>query len=301
MKTTLFSLSFILLAWVLGCKKPPVQDQIDPNPPQPPANCKIVRTTYKDPTTGREANLIKEPETITLDDGVKVQVSRVDQTTYKYDGQGRIIEEREQLLSDDYRLMKYTYTPTSLMIETESLAHNSSDKPYTRLDTIPLDAQGNRTRYHSLGKPYLFYNEDGQVIDVDNIPGNNTVPYGQTHQYTDGNLAQQTLTADWVQRDGQWVGSDVWYKHYRYNVSRPNLPIIYQYQGKPSRNLPVEELWYVSALGQAPVYRKTLTYTYDKLGRVKRRIAYGRSLNRSWLIEDDLYGVGVTDYEYECP
>lgn len=299
MKTTIVSLLFVLLAWVPGCKKRPVQEEIDPNPPQPPPNCRIVMTTYKDPTIGREANLVKEPETIVLDDGEKIQVSRVNQTIYKYDGQGRIVEVAGQNTST-YSSGRFNYTDDFVIHYYEYTAVGNSTPNITR-DTIPLDEQGIRTRYRSLGKPYLFYNEAGQIADVDNIPGNNTVPYGQTHQYTDGNLVQQIVTANWIQRDGQWVGGDIWYKYYRYSLSRPNLPIIYQYQGKPSRNLPVEEQWYVSALGQAPVYRKTLTYTYDKLGRVKRRIAYGRSLNRSWLIEDDLYGVGVTDYEYECP
>lgn len=56
-----------------------------------------------------------------------------------------------------------------------------------------------------------------------------------------------------------------------------------------------------SQFADGPVYQKIYTYTYDKLGRVKRMVVNGKALNQGWLIADDTYGVGVTDYEYECP
>lgn len=48
-------------------------------------------------------------------------------------------------------------------------------------------------------------------------------------------------------------------------------------------------------------YQKVYTYTFNKQGRVKRRVVNGKALNPGWLIEDDNYRVGVNDYEYECP
>lgn len=93
-------------------------------------------------------------------------------------------------------------------------------------------------------------------------------------------------------------------RRFDYNLNRPNLPVIDQFRGQLSRNLPTKEVWEMHQSSQfpnGPVYQKIYTYTYDKLGRVKRRVVNGKALNPGWLIEDDTYGVGVTDYEYECP
>ena len=299
MKTTLFSFSFILLAWVLGCKKPPLQDDVDPNPPQPPANCRIIRTTYKHPTIGLDpkSSLIIEPETITLDDGEKIQVSFITKTTYEYDNQRRIIEVSEQLLEGDYRLTKYIYTSTTVMIDTETLAHQISNKPYTLRDTIQLNEQGLISRQRGLGDPYLLYNTDKQPIGTSYHPD-------KTHVYENGNLKEVIENASWIERNGQLTPTDYMLRHFSYNIDRPNLPLVYQFRGQLSRNLPIKEVWEMHQSSQfpdGPVYQKIYTYTYDKLGRVKRRVVNGKALNPGWLIEDDTYGVGVTDYEYECP
>ena len=297
MKTTLFSLSFILLAWVLGCKKPPVQDQIDPNPPQPPANCRIVRTTYKTPTIGLDPKspLIIEPEMITLDDGEKIQVSLITKKTYRYDNQSRIVEIRGQNLNTYYNEY-FIYTDNYVIQRIEYTVVGSST-PNILLDTIQLNGQGLVSRQRGLGDPYLLYNADKQPIGYIDNPGN-------THMYENGNLKEVIENASWIERNGQSTPTDYMLRRFSYNIDRPNLPLVYQFRGQLSRNLPIKEIWEMHQSSQfpdGPVYQKIYTYTYDKQGRVKRRVVNGKALNSGWLIEDDTYGVGVTDFEYECP
>ena len=237
--------------------------------------------------------MIIEPETVTLDDGSKMQVSAVIKTTYKYNVQGKISELREQLLAGDYRSTRYAYTPTTLLINVETFAYQISSKPYTTLDTIQLNEQSLISRYSGLGEPYLLYNTERQLIGTSYHPG-------KTHMYEAGNLTQVMENALWVEQNGQLVPTSYLLKQFTYNSTRPNLPVVEQFRGQPSRNLPTKEVWQVSDITGGPVYQKTFTYTYDKLGRVKRCVAHGKALNPGWLIEDDTYVVGVTDYEYEC-
>lgn len=286
-----------MLAWVLGCKKPLVQEQIDPNPPQPPANCRIVRTTYKTPTMGLnpKSPFIKEPETITLDDGEKIQISLITRKTYKYDGQGKVVEILGWNLSTYYHEY-FSYTDKYVIQRIEYTAVGNSTPNILR-DTIQLDEQGLVSRQRGLGDAYLLYNTDKQPVGTSYYPG-------KTHVYENGNLTQVLKNATWVQRNGQSVPVDYQLNHFSYNLSRPNLPVIYQFRGQLSQNLPTKEIWEMHQSSQfrdGPVYQKVCTYTYDKQGRVKRRVVNGKALYSGWLIEDDTYGVGVTDYEYECP
>lgn len=294
MKTILTYTLLAMLMLGLGCKRSPVGETVDPNPPQPPSNCRIIKTTYKTPTLTRETKLISEPETITLDNKEKIQVSTVIKTTYKYDAQNRIIESRrENTLT--YYLERFTYTDDYLIQYTEFTAVGTL-APTVILDTIQLNKQGLVSRYNDLGEPFLLYNTDKQPI------GNLYYP-AKTHMYENGNLIQVMDNAFWIERDGQFVPIDYRLKRYNYAVDRPNIPVIYQFRGQSSRSLPLKEVWekyQSSQFPDGPVYQKTYTYSYDKLGRVKRRVAHGIPIRRGWMTEDDLYGVGVTDYEYEC-
>lgn len=246
-----------------------------------------------------KAEDIVDPELVTLEDGTKQQVSKITTTTYTYDQQGRISKVREDLLGGDYRIISYSYTSTALYIVRESLANLVSNQVSVTYDTLPLNERGLITR--SIGPLHgplvLSYNANDQVIcDVGDIPV-------QTYEYTNGNLIQRYENAYYVQRNGQWVPTDYLLKQYQYELGKPNLPLIYQFEGKLSRNLPVEELWQMQQSAEfpnGPVYRKVFLYQYDQQGRVARRISHGKALRADWLIEDDTYGLGVTDYQYEC-
>ncbi|MGM9509266.1 hypothetical protein ACS5NO_16135 [Larkinella sp. GY13] len=302
MKTSFLSILFLLslLAMALSCKKDrdlhPNGWVTDPtNLPQPPKGCKIVRTTYKNPSVGRTGDQLWEPETVTLDDGRKVPVSCVTKTTCLYDNQNRIVEIRSQYLDNQYWLFKYTYTSDFVITYQE---YSGKTKPYIEIDTTSLNDQGLINRRQGLGEPYYFYNQDDQLVDREpDRPG-------QSQVYIDGNMVEYVVYQSWGMRDGEWFAYDRFLQRYSYLTTRPNLPVIHQFRGNESRNLPLKEIWQLESspdFGTQQVYQKTYTYWYDQQGQVKRRIVHGKPLIGGWLIEDDLYGVGVTDFEYECP
>lgn len=304
MKTTTLLRWFIgltLLVMAPNCKRendlPPGLVADATTLPQPPQGCRIVRTTYKDPSVGRTGAELWEPETIKLDDGNKIEVSCVSKTTYTYDQQGRIVETRSQLLNNLYWLHRYTYTPTALIGYQEFLAKGAT-KTTILNDTTSLNERGFISRFKGLGEPYWFYNQDDQLIDTD------AERPGLTRTYVDGNKVEHVEYQSWGMRNGEWFAYDRFLKRFSYNLSRPNLPVILPFRGRESRNLPTKEVWHLEAspdFGTRTVYQKTYNYLYDKQGQVRRQVVYGKPLIGGSLIEDDLYGVGVTDYEYECP
>ncbi|WP_421826432.1 hypothetical protein [Larkinella sp.] len=304
MKTSFLSILFLLslLAMAISCKKDrdlhPNDWVTDPtNLPQPPKGCKIVRTTYKDPSDGRTGDLLWEPETITLDDGRKMPISCVAKTVYTYDKQGRIIEIHTQLLNNLYWLYKYTYTTDFVITYQEYLALRAT-KPTIEIDSTSLNGQGLINRYRGSGESYLIYNQDYQLVDDSpNRPG-------YTQVFVDGNMVERVEYQSWGMRDGEWFPYDRFLQYFTYILPRPNLPVIHQFRGNESRSLPLKEVWQLESspdFGTQKVYQKTYTYWYDQQGQVRRRIVHGKPLIGGWLIEDDLYGVGVTDFEYECP
>ncbi len=299
MKTTWIYTLILLTAFGLGlgCRKR-VEETITAGPPLPPKGCQIVRTILKNPTIGRAKNLILAPEIITLDDGSKVEVSQVGDATYRYDMQGKIVEIRDQAPGGSYFLYRYSYG-SQLIKYTE--AFGASVMPpslYTNRDTVGLLDNGFQTYLSRDGKPVFTYNADGQLVST------NIVRPSTTNRYENGNLVEQIHQASWIEENGQLVPVDYQLRQFTYNTSRPNIPVVLQFAGKASQNLPTKELWSMRRSTQfpdGPVYQKTFTYIYNPLGLIKRRITHGTQLYAGWLIEDDLYGIGVTDYEYKCP
>jgi hypothetical protein len=300
MKTTmLYSLLFLTLLGVgIGCKKE-VEPGITPTePPLPPEGCQIVRTISKNLITGIPKNMILAPEIITLDDGRKVEVSQVGDARYQYDTQGRIVEVKTQGLLGNYYLYRYSYG-TQLITYNESFAASVIPPMLSiKRDTSGLLDNGFQTYLSNEGNPTFTYNADGQLLTTDK-----TRP-PTSNKYENGNLTEQIYNASWIQEGGQLVPVDYQLRRFKYNTNRPNIPVVLQFTGKGSRNLPIKETWEMKRSSQfpdGPVYQKTFTYTYDKSGLVRRRITHGTQLYAGWFIEDDTYGVGVTDYEYKCP
>ncbi len=298
MKTTmLYSLLFLTLLGVgIGCKK-----EVEPtNTAVYPPGCRIARTFYKNPTIGRAKDITINPETITLNDGSQVEVSLVGTADYTYDDKKRITEIYDRVPGGSYFLYRFVYTPQKLYRENESFSAeiNIQPNPSSRRDTLTLDQQGLRVLIDEEGKSISYYNTDGQFL------GDGPTP-NQKNTYENGNLVEQMINATWTQQSGQWTPFDYRLTRFSYDLQRPNLPAVQQFLGRGSRNLPIKEVWEMQKSSQfpaGPVYQKTFTYSYDAQGRVKRRVAYGKALYRGWFVEDDPYGVGVTDYEYQnCP
>ncbi|RRB02624.1 hypothetical protein [Larkinella rosea] len=304
MKLSFLSVLFFLslLAMALSCKKdrdvhPTEEWFTDPtNLPQPPQGCKIVKTTYK--TLMLAGDQRPGVETITLEDGRKVKVGTIATTTYSYDQQGRLVEEHQHLLKGHYNLQRYSYSSTALKRYKEYTGEGSKGQlqgPFTEEKEFPLNTQGRVSIGIDLAVP-LKYDEEGYVI----LTGieDNTSDLGR-YTYIDGNM---TLFQYELLRYTNLP--EVRTYAYTYNLSRLNLPTIYNFQGKESKNLPVQKKWasqYSRDFEDGPLYQINYQYFYNRQGFVKRRIKHGKALNPQWLIEEDPYGIGVTDYEYQCP
>ena len=313
----LYSLLFLTMLGVgISCKKeveeikppvvvsPPVSTTpIATTPTSPttvlltnyPPGCRIARTIYKTLTVNRDKAIIFDPETVTLEDGRKVEVSTTIIAQYLYDAKGQITDRKQKMILGSWNF-NYTYTSTTLYIRNES-KRDDEQMSVIGTDTLRLNERGYILRLDSKPSPPLYiYNQEGQRISkYGNVPA-------IFNQYQNGNLTREVATGVGYTVNGQRVDMPDNVYTYRYDTLRPNLPVIYQFEGKSSRNLPIERIDYASDLPSGPVYRKSFTYFYDSVGRVKRRITYGKALNPQWGLEDDLYGIGVTDFEYEnCP
>lgn len=297
MKTTiLYSLLFLTMLGVgIGCKKEvePVEDlQSSVYPP----GCQIAQVLYKTPINGRDISKLSGFEFVTPEGGGRIQVATISSTTNTYDSQKRITKEYGQYLGT-IRMTLYTYGNT--LIKYDSYTKSGSNFPYVEIrDTTQLNEQGYLVpRYGKSSTSSYTYNKDGQIIDrYSSNPDAHPVS-----TYENGNLIRDITEVGLSYNNGKYTAFEARAKTYKYDLTRPNMPVIYQYFGKASRNLPIEETAYAADLGGA-VYRRTFTYTFDEWGRVKRRLAYGQRLNASWPFEDDPGGIGVLDYQYQgCP
>ncbi|MCY7357223.1 MAG: hypothetical protein LH609_07075 [Rudanella sp.] len=91
---------------------------------------------------------------------------------------------------------------------------------------------------------------------------------------------------------------------FEYYPSRPNLPELTPFKGRTSQNLPSKRIQ--ASIGSVlhpigDVFQENFYYEFDARGRVKRRITYSYLLNPGWRYQTDNGGIGITDYEYECP
>jgi hypothetical protein len=281
----------ILTLW--SCQKP--REAVTP---KSPADCRIIATVYKTTIEGRESGPKYDLETIVLSDGRLTNISKVITTFYKYDEEGRVIQQDKKWPNGDYRTTKYSYLSDRLAVNVDLFASLLSPTVRTSRDTVSLYPNGLRSRVSGVGVPYIKYNSDGQFQNGDLVKPSDSC------RYENGNCTEKIQFAWWVQQDGRWIPTDYQLIRYRYDLTKPNIRPFLQFEGNSSRNLPLTEHLEVKASTQFPdglVYQKAYLYTFDKHGRVTRRIAHGKSLYRGWLIEDDYNGVGVTDYIYECP
>ncbi|WP_019987808.1 hypothetical protein [Rudanella lutea] len=290
------TLYLLYLSGLLSYCRPPQIEQ-PTTLPLPPEGCKIVRTIYKNRVAPISNSKEVDSEQLTLDDGRQVRVSLATTTTYSYDQQGRITEENNQNPNGSYRIINFAYGDRQL-IQVMKNYNKVTNQVFIKTDTLRLNKAGLLTYYTPDGQSQYVYNEAGQLVSSSLERPSNYA------SYLNGNRTEQVLFASWSHQGGQWIPVDYQYHRYEYNLTRHNIPLLYQYAGADSRNLPTKEVWEMrlsSAFDDGPVYQRTYQYSYDKRGLVKRRIANGKALNPQWLVENDPYGVGVIDYEYACP
>jgi hypothetical protein len=311
MKQLSFYFLLISILLTLSCQKEPIEAQVDApvqepllddeltHLPLPPEGCKITKTTYKGLVFEGYENRW-DPEIITLDDGQKVPIQTFYTNTYTYDQQGRIEQIYQQFPNNYYSLQRFTYTANQVSIHFDFFT-SETKQPTVNTETMQLNERGLRDRFPNMGmgQPHIIYNQDDQVLNMSpDRPG-------ITHVYEQGNLVAEIELQSWGRRaDSTWFGYNILRNRVTYETRRPNLPVIQSFYGRSSRNLPLKEVkeqefWPGVSLDL--VYQKTHTYHYDQQGQVRRRITHGKRLKASWPLEDDPYGVGVTDFEYECP
>ena len=308
----LYSLLFLTLLGVgIGCRKkveeikPPVvvspptstTEPTSTTPTSPtvsfldayPPGCQVVKTILKRRSYAiQDKSLIIDPEILVLEDFTQVPISLATITHYVYDSQGRIIEARNQEYYGRVYSTRFVYKSDTLYISGDP---NIGDGK----DTLLLNKQG-FIEYNGLqigNSRGRKYNQDGQLINRYGSPDPKLV-----NRYENGNLIWGVDTQKLRYINGVLTEAVDRSIQYGYDTRYANLPNIYQYYGRQSRNLPTEELM-SSADFQYPVHVRNYSYTFDERGRVKRRIYHSTILNPLWLLTDGV--VGTTDYEYECP
>lgn len=270
MKTLFLQLTVGFLLLGLSCRK----REAEPEEPINLASCRIVKETYwTNSFSGPAPGATTEELEI---EGRKFVVSKFTVTKFSYDEKGRIIREQPEPPGEAH-YTTYEYTPI-LLTKTQRLL-KEGEGIISLKTLIPLNEAGLDARKE--------YDKDGYPTDtllpevrITRVAGNviRTVDYGK----------DMSLVID-----------------YEYDLKRLNLPNKYSYLGKSNRNLPTKEV--LSSLNTilykpGELYRISSYYQFDKYGRVKRLIRYGNDDKKSgWPYVRDGNGVGVIDYEYECP
>ncbi len=261
------------------------------NVPQPPDGCRIVRTVYKTVTL---IPPFLNAETVTI--GEKTAIVHTNTiTTYTYDRQGRLIKDRRQHWRGQIDSLVYKYLPERVWME-EATWDYASKYYFTRTDTFYLDNRNLAVRITTSLRQGIFstssYNADGFQVKYESSTGGTV----DTHTIKDKNIVQQSRLLD-----GGFGTTSVRLEYY---LSRSNLPELTQFEGRNSQNLLLKRV--LSSAGSlfypsGDVFQQNYYYEFDSRGRVKRQIVYSYSLNPGWPYQTDSGGIGITDFEYECP
>ena len=209
--------------------------------------------------------------------------------TFRYDATGRLVEEVSRLWNRPADTVSYRY-------ETGRILHAKSywdNKLVIRRDTLPLDSRGLSRVYPGYYR-YGIYDNEGYLV-VGNA--NKQDPQSSRVRVSVSNGNYVNLT-DSVAYTGE---NRTRYLHY---VNQPNVPNKTPFYGKQSRQLLAHE---VSSIRLSPYYRDgdkystRYMYLFDNQGRVRRSIAYGKTLAPDWPFVIGAEGINIIDYEYACP
>lgn len=257
------------------------------NVPQPPANCRLVRTVYKTGSYGGNENDVEQ--IVINDKNHKVSAAII--SMYRYDQNGRIIDEIRKHWRNYNDTISYQYGQGRIVIKSSVV--EGADR-YRSIDTLKLNKQGLSENRRETYKQ-AYFDSDGFLIRGE-IAQNGEFERIITQTVTNGNIQAYS---DYLR--GSFGTLTKTYPNY---AARANLPNLTPFYGRTSRDLPTEEIisnkgsiYYSDGLK----YRTRYLYQFDQSGRVKRRIAYSVVLNTDWPYAADVNGIGVMDYEYECP
>ena len=274
----LYSLLFLTMLGVgIGCKKE-VEEQPIPNL----QNCRIVKETYSTVYITGDKD---DPQEVVAE-GDKFTVYGWKETKYIYNGAGLLIQKYIQVLKGTKGKSTATYTYEKNKLTIHTINQNSGQPDQESDAIITLTNQGFNANY--------FYDAEGHQLGMTGQP---------------------------IQSGAEWVGGNrikEWFRAseeegtrilvYQYDLTKPALPNPYAYRGKPSQNL--ETQYQIQAENslvykngpQYPLFQINSYYEFDKYGRISRLIMRDhRFPNNGWSFITNPGGIGVIDYEYECP
>ena len=272
-------LSYCLLLTVVGSCKKPALEEPEPNL----ANCRIVKEIYQ---VGWRPEATSTKETVHVD-GTSYDVMLARESTFSYDTQGRIIKEEHKLApyftpGINYTIT-YAYTPAAVF-------KRSLSARWDERDTIRLNQQGLISQYAGLSR---YYDDEGYAKYAISLLGNRKLQW----MYDTLKNTVKIQTIDPYEARTQT---------YLYDIEKKKVPNRYPFYGKIGPNLCTKYTFQVDKSTAFPTgilvaidYR----YTFDKYERVSREIAIETHFVPPQQYGQYIYagGVGVTDYQYDCP
>ena len=269
----------LLLTFVGSCKKQIVEEP-EPNL----TNCRIVKEIYQ---VGWRPQNTSKKETIQVD-SKSYDVMFARESTFSYDNQGRIVKEEHKPApyftpNIDYTVT-YIYTPKA--VYRRSLSARWDERDTTQLNEkgqALTNADGLVTHYDNEG--YLTYavsKVGSRRMEWTRDSLKNVVKFQDVHLYE-----PRTQTVE-------------------YDLIKKGLPSKYSFRGKNSPNLPLNWNFYVDRSSAFPIgllFTIKNFYEFDKYERVSREIAIEKHFVPPQQYGQYIYagGIGVTDYQYNCP
>lgn len=270
MKNTVTSYGLILTLFVATfCCKQRNEETV------PIPSCRIVRVVLK--STSTRDRLIRDEETIRVG-GKDVKVSFYKESFYTYDPQGRLIREKDRVITGDSTVVGYGYSPGLMLKQTTSYSRQLGTHVF--IDSLVLNTQGlAESKFY---QQKVKYDSEGYLTQQ---------MLSGSIQFV-GQVVNGNLVKEYKYLDGLYV-----YK-YEYDLTRSGLSPIYTFQGFESRNLLKKESIERgdSFIGQA-IFETNYQYRFDSDGRVYRKIVHGEDVGFGWYADE---GTAVVDYEYDC-
>jgi hypothetical protein len=226
--------------------------------------------------------------------------------TYQYDAKGRLTAEYEEYIngnSSTYDTTTYRYDPAGrYIIAMNGYQTTYGIKPefYKKKDTLWLNEQGlarNRlSGYLRLGIERIEYDTQGFMVQGQSLTVDRKWVASRWSQSIINNNIQ--WTSYWL-LGAESGGTQI--SRYPSYIDQTNVPNPTPFYGRGSTNLPTEE--YIAAKDMflypdGDKYYIRYVYRFDRQGRVKRVLSFGRKLVINWL-EYYLGNIAIVDYEYE--
>ncbi|WP_138993309.1 hypothetical protein [Larkinella sp. C7] len=237
--------------------------------------CRIVKAVLK--SSSVNARPIRDEETISVG-GKNVKVSFYKESFYNYDPQGRLIREKDRVITGDSMVVEYDYSPGLVLKQTTSYSRQLGTHVF--IDSIVLNTQGlAESKFY---QQKVKYDTEGYLTEQ---------MLSGSIQFV-GQVVNGNLVKEYKYLDGLYV-----YK-YEYDLTRSGPSPIYTFWGFESRNLLKKESIERgdSFIGQA-IFETNYQYRFDSDGRVYRKIVHGEDVGFGWYADE---GTAVIDYEYDC-